>query len=75
MLTTRTHETRRLLMGLALAAGLGTGPATNAAALELGKPAPEFSLPGTSGEIVSLRQFRGKKIVLLEFFGAAFAPT
>jgi peroxiredoxin len=44
-------------------------------ALELGKAAPDFSLPDTNGGTVSLKQFRGKKIVLLEFFGAAFAPT
>jgi len=62
-------------MGVALAATLGTSAASDATALEIGKPAPDFSLPGTNGETVSLRQFRGKKIVLLEFFGAAFAPT
>ncbi len=52
--------------------GLSAGPAT---ALEIGKPAPDFTLPGTNGENVSLRQFRGQKLVLIEFFGAAFAPT
>lgn len=46
-----------------------------AGALEVGKPAPDFTLPATSGESVSLKQFRGQKIVLIEFFGAAFAPT
>lgn len=45
-----------------------------ALALDLGKPAPDFSLSASNGETVTLRQFRGK-IVLLEFFGAAFAPT
>jgi peroxiredoxin Q/BCP len=60
---------------LALAGWLGLAVASEAAALELGKPAPDFSLPGTNGQTVSLKQFRGKKIVLLEFFGAAFAPT
>lgn len=69
------HRSRALLLSVLLALGLGaTGP-SDATALELGKPAPDFSLPGTNGETVSLRQFRGKKIVLLEFFGAAFAPT
>jgi peroxiredoxin Q/BCP len=75
MLTIRKQGMRRLLWGVALAAALGTTAASDAMALELGKPAPDFSLPGTSGETVNLRQFRGKKIVLLEFFGAAFAPT
>ena len=71
----RKQGMRRLLLGVALAAALGTTAASDAAALELGKPAPDFSLPGTTGETVTLRQYRGKKIVLLEFFGAAFAPT
>jgi thioredoxin-dependent peroxiredoxin len=65
----------RVLVGFVLSVALGATVASDAAALELGKPAPEFSLQGTNGETVSLRQFRGKKIVLLEFFGAAFAPT
>jgi len=75
MLTIRKQGLRGLLLGVALAAALGTTAASDAMALEIGKLAPDFSLPGTTGETVSLRQFRGKKIVLLEFFGAAFAPT
>lgn len=46
-----------------------------ALALELGKAAPEFTLEDTAGEKVSLRQFRGQKLVLIEFIGAVFAPT
>ena len=34
----------------------------------IGKPAPDFSLPSTSGENVSLRQFKGKKTVVLYFY-------
>jgi peroxiredoxin Q/BCP len=34
----------------------------------IGKPAPDFSLPSTSGEPVSLRQFKGKKTVVLYFY-------
>ena len=66
---------RRLLLIAVLAAALAATAGPEALALELGKPAPDFSLPATTGETISLRQFRGKKIVLLEFFGAAFAPT
>ena len=66
---------RGLLMGMILTAALGPIAGPDAMALEIGKPAPDFSLPGTNGEMVSLRQFRGKKVVLVEFFGAAFAPT
>lgn len=75
MLTIQKQPMRALLVSVALATALGTSTASYATALEIGKPAPDFALPGTNGETVSLRQFRGKKIVLLEFFGAAFAPT
>ena len=46
-----------------------------AAALEVGDKAPEFTLPSTTGEKISLSQFRGKKLVLLEFYGNDFTPT
>jgi hypothetical protein len=45
------------------------------AALEVGQKAPNFSLPSTTGEKVSLSQFLGKKAVLVEFYGADFAPV
>ena len=34
----------------------------------IGKPAPDFSLPSTTGETVSLRHFKGKKTVVLYFY-------
>jgi peroxiredoxin Q/BCP len=34
----------------------------------IGKPAPDFTLPSTSGQDVSLRQFKGKKTVVLYFY-------
>jgi len=34
----------------------------------IGKPAPDFSLPSTTGENNSLRQFKGKKTVVLYFY-------
>lgn len=46
-----------------------------AAAVEVGQSAPEFKLPSTMGGDVSLSDFRGKKWVLLEFYGADFSPT
>jgi hypothetical protein len=52
--------------------GLAGVPA--ATALEVGDRAPDFSLVSTTGEKISLSQFRGKKIVLLEFYGADFVP-
>jgi cytochrome oxidase Cu insertion factor (SCO1/SenC/PrrC family) len=58
-----------------VAAVLSVGGVGAAAALEIGKPAPDFTLVDANGEKVSLRQFRGQKLVLIEFVGSAFAPT
>jgi len=41
----------------------------------VGQPAPEFTLPSTSGTDVSLVQFRGKSSVVLAFFPLAFTST
>ncbi len=55
---------------------LGTvGESDVAVALEVGERAPDFSLPSTTGEKITLSQFRGKQPVLLEFYGKDFAPT
>lgn len=37
--------------------------------------APDFTLEDPAGKQVSLSQFRGQKMVLIEFIGAVFAPT
>ena len=50
----------------------GAGPAF---AVDVGQPAPDFKLPSTAGTDISLADFRGKKWVLLEFYGADFVPT
>src|SRR5262245_9403956 len=34
----------------------------------IAKPAPDFSLPATTGETISLRQFKGKRTVVLYFY-------
>jgi peroxiredoxin len=57
-----------LLAGMVMSANV-------AVALDVGAPAPDFTLPSTTGEPISLSQFRGKKLVLLEFYGVDFAPT
>jgi peroxiredoxin len=49
-----------LLVGVLAAAGVAT-------AVEVGETAPDFTLPSTMGGQISLSQFRGKKLVLLEF--------
>lgn len=59
------------MLGMLLVVG-GTLPA---AALEAGERAPEFTLASSTGGDISLRDFRGKKWVLLEFYGADFVPT
>lgn len=63
------------LLAAALAfASSAVGPRV-AWALEVGEKAPEFNLPATTGLNVALSDFRGKKFVLLEFYGLDFAPT
>jgi hypothetical protein len=46
-----------------------------ALALEVGEKAPDFTLPSTTGDQISLSQFRGKQHVLLEFYVRDHAPT
>jgi len=59
-----------MLAAIWLVAGARPG-----AAIEAGEPAPDFTLASTTGGDISLSDFRGKKWVLLEFYGADFAPT
>jgi peroxiredoxin Q/BCP len=40
----------------------------------IGKPAPDFTLPSTHGEPVSLKQFKGKKTVVLYFYPKNDSP-
>jgi AhpC/TSA family len=62
-----------LWLGVLLAGMLSAAPV--ATALEVGEQAPDFTLPSTTGEKMSLSQFRGKTAVLIEFYVADFAPT
>jgi mycoredoxin-dependent peroxiredoxin len=41
-------------------------------AIEIGQPAPEFSLKDQSGEMVSLSDFKGKQAVALVFYPFTF---
>lgn len=61
-----------LCMGILLAS-LALAEVTTA--IEVGDKAPDFSLPSTMGGEISLSQFRGKQLVLLEFYGADFSPV
>lgn len=49
-------------------------PRDSATTLKVGDPAPEFSLPAVAGGKVSLRDYRGKKNVVLSFVPAAWTP-
>jgi hypothetical protein len=66
--TRRIHVLAALLASGLFMAGL-------AQALEVGEPAPDFTLPSTTGEKISLNQFRGKKLVLIEFHVNDFGAT
>jgi hypothetical protein len=59
------------VLGMTLVA-VGPGPAR---AVEVGEPAPTFTLAATTGGDISLKDYRGKKWVLIEFYGADFVPT
>jgi peroxiredoxin Q/BCP len=58
-----------------VAALLAACAAVPAAALEVGDKAPDWSLPGTTAEKVSLSDYAGKKNVVLFGFIGAFTPT
>jgi len=61
------------LVGILLAGALdGAGMAL---AVEVGEKAPDFTLPSTAGKDISLSEFRGKKYVLIEFYGGDFDPV
>ena len=40
--------------------------------LKQGDMAPDFSLPGSDGKTYSLKQFKGKQVVVLAWFPKAF---
>jgi peroxiredoxin Q/BCP len=44
------------------------------AALEVGDPMPDFSLPASDGNTYTLSQFKGQKPVVIAFFPMAGTP-
>jgi hypothetical protein len=70
----RTPDAARLILVSTTLASLLMVPGV-ALALEVGEKAPDFTLPSTTGEQISLSQFRGKQHVLLEFYVRDHAPT
>lgn len=62
-----------LVLGVLFFGLLGTVRLSSA--LNVGDKAPDFTLPATTGGKISLSQFRGKKLVLIEFYGADYSPV
>jgi peroxiredoxin len=62
----------RSLLAVLIVVVASTGMAL---ALEVGQPAPDFTLPSTTGEKISLSQFKGKKHVFIQFYSMDFNPT
>ena len=73
MCSSTRYQKGLLFLGVLLVGGLAMAGA--AWAVEVGDKAPVFKLPATTGLDISLSEFRGKKWVLIEFYGADFAPT
>jgi hypothetical protein len=68
------QHTRRWMVGSVLLLGVLSVTEVSTA-LEIGEFAPDFTLPSTTGEAISLSQFRGQKLVLLEFYVNDFGAT
>jgi hypothetical protein len=64
-----------LLVSVLVVAGMATAQQVGRNPPGVREPAPDFTLPSTTGDEISLSEFRGKKHVLLEFYGVDFAPT
>ena len=60
-----------LLLSMAMSAS-GQQPAPPKTNLKVGDAAPDFTLPSTTGEKVTLSDFKGKKNVVLVFYVLAF---
>jgi cytochrome oxidase Cu insertion factor (SCO1/SenC/PrrC family) len=61
-----------MFMAVLVSATLLFFSAGDVMALKVGDKAPDFTLPSTTGEKISLSQFRGKKPVVLFFYLFAF---
>ena len=59
---------------VAVAAVVLFGATAPVAAVEVGDTAPDFTLPATTKDTVSMNEFRGKNVLLFGFIGA-FTPT
>lgn len=66
--------TQSLMIVCLLLASVCMGPMTTTA-LEIGEKAPVFTLSSTTDETISLNQYKGKKLVLIQFYSTDFNPT
>ena len=66
--------TQSLMIVCLLLASVCMGPITTTA-LEIGEKAPVFTLSSTTDETISLNQYKGKKLVLIQFYSTDFNPT
>ncbi|MFT5442510.1 MAG: peroxiredoxin Q/BCP [Myxococcota bacterium] len=64
---------RRLVGTIAACMLLSSGPAL-AADPQVGDAAPDFTLQGTDGSTHNLREYVGKKAVVIAWFPKAFTP-
>jgi peroxiredoxin len=68
-----THPSYRMLcMSVLLVGVLLTHVAV---AIDVGEEAPDFTLPSTTGDKISLSQFKGSKHVLIQFYTMDFNPA
>jgi peroxiredoxin Q/BCP len=63
---------RRLAVALGLGVALTAPNAARAADLKPGDPAPPFTLLGSDGKTYALKEFKGKKAVVLAWYPKAF---
>src|SRR5574341_800708 len=66
-----TMKMTAMIGGILMALHIG---AESTGKVKVGDPAPEFALPNQSGTIVSLKDFAGKKNVVLYFYPKDFTP-
>jgi len=63
---------KRLLLLLAVTALAVSAQAPPKTTLKVGDTAPDFKLRASTGKEISLSDYKGKKLVILAFFPAAF---
>jgi peroxiredoxin len=50
-------------------------PVDSTLRVRVGEPAPDFTLPAITGELITLSRFKGRKNVVLSFVPAAWTPV